>query len=240
MRNLFLATVLASLATGCGGNEDIWLFWTDADGESTSTFSIEENYLNWQESEDEVIDNGGWTYSDSSMATGDLAFGQVVKLAGDNDAVLILDGVAMPGIKSGGVWTFRWTDSSDDMYEASHESGYSYTEHDMQSTEIEVTMEIKGGNASGRVKVTSTDMRHWTESDEWDSTLQNSGDTPVSNYLENTDGNFIENAATDVDCAAAMCELMVTSSNETTRNFTAELTRYSDEDAFSGVQYAGN
>lgn len=240
MRNLLFAALAATLSTGCSGNEEIWLFFTSADSDVTASYDIEENYINWQVAEDPGGPASEWTYTDTTVASDELGFGQIVKVSGDDDAVLILQGVAMPGVKQGGVWTFSWEDFSEDTFTAEHSSGYSYTEVERSATTYTVTMDIKGGTASGMFSIRNESMDHWTESDSWDAAVQNSGDTPVNNYLENTDGNFIENDASSVDCAADPCMLMVTQSSQISTPFTAELTHFTDEDAFAGVQGAGN
>ena len=88
----------------------------------------------------------------------------------------------------------------------------------------------------GRVR--SERVQRWDESDTWDinNVVPVQHDIPQdSTYLESTDGQWLDNQGGSVECQSNPCHLQVTDTFSQVSTFTGERTKYTDEDAFDGV-----
>ncbi|TNE90157.1 MAG: hypothetical protein EP330_08855 [Deltaproteobacteria bacterium] len=240
MRKFLAATLLAAMTAGCGGSEEIWVFYVDPPADPVSTTTIDHNFIGAQPYAGTTT-GGDWTNTTTVTASPGIMFGQIVKVSGDDDVFLIIGDIAIPGQKAGGQYQFSWPDTYTETDREQHVSGYTYEDTTSSTSTTTVTMALSGGTATGTWMNTGTSTRTWTETDTWDiNTVGTSSQMNPSNYIEGTDGSYISNDYTTADCSGNPCRLAVTNTSSQTSNFRAERTKYADEDAFAGVQDASD
>jgi hypothetical protein len=238
MRNALFAATLAALTTGCGGSEEIWVFYISPAADAVNTQTIAHNFNGAQPYAGQT-QTGDWTYTDTTTGSDTIQFGQIVKVAGEDDAFLIMGGTAIPGQKAGGIWTFQWDDNTQDTEREQHTSGYFNEDFSSSTSTTTISMDLSGGTASGTASSQRTQVRRVTESDTWDSGTIGGTNISPSTYLEYPDGGYVSNDPGLADCSAD-CFYEVTNTSNTTNAFTAEKTKYSDEDVMSTVGSASN
>lgn len=238
MRNILFAATIAALSTGCGNSEEIWAFFVDAPTDPEDTMTVTHNFNGAIPIDNGTTTTGDWTdtYTEESDPT--LMFGQIVRTSGEDDAFLIMGGMAIPGIRSGGAWIFEWNDFEQSTDREQHVAGYYTQTVRDDSTTTTLTMNTSGGTAVGTIETVGTGSVTYTESDTWDANTVGrfSSDIPAGTYLEmSSDGSYVDNDYTLTDCTGGECMLQVTSVTDTSSNFRAERTKFSDEDVMNTV-----
>ncbi|MCO4745740.1 MAG: hypothetical protein KC912_13185 [Proteobacteria bacterium] len=239
MRNALFAATMAALTTGCGGSEEIWVFYISPAADPVSEQAIAHNFNGAQPYAGQTT-TGDWTNTMTTTGSDTIQFAQIVKVKGADDAFLIMGGMAIPGQKAGGVFTFSWDDASQETDREQHTTGYFNEDFTSTTSTTTISMDLSGGTAAGTASSQRVQVQRFTESDTWDTnSTGTSSQISPSNYLEYPDGGFVSNDPTLADCSGD-CFYEVTNTTSTTNAFTAEKTKYSDEDVMNTVGGATN
>jgi len=219
---------------GCGGDPTgIWLFQVEAsEGSECETTINNHNFLSVLEGEA----TEAWTLEESSDASSEIFFGQVLENASGGWALVLADRV-LQGTLDSGQWVFSWEHSEDGEGLSSHQSGYVFDHQWNWSTKTKVTMNVEKKRGSGSMDVDISDWEFWRESDAWGEQVGLSvGQIPAGDYMTvnrggGTGGPVVEAASNRrdaPDCEGEECELEVSSDCEDSRGYTS--TRYEVEE----------
>lgn len=225
--------------TGCAGSDGVWLLFVDPLVLSDPTTTVEHDFLGATVREGDTTDPE-WTLDEVYEASEALAFAEIFDVAGEDQKILVADGRVYLGNKSGGLWTFTWTNSEHEGETQTHQSGYSYATDSQDTFETVITLDLSGGTATGTFENTLTTVRSWTESDIWDpdAVRRYSGQIPANTWLEATDGGGVSNAADETDCSADPCFITVTASAVLSAPIAGRRTELSHDD-YDGVDGTG-
>lgn len=242
MRNALIMATLAALATGCGGTEEIWILRISPPADPVNTQTVGHNF-NGAQPIAGTTTTTEWTETNTTVASPSIVFAQIVKVGGgDTDAFLIVDDIAVPGTRSGGLWTFTWNDTYQNTDREQHNAtGYFHETLTDQTSTTSITGEFSGGSfIGGSMTSVSTSTTTWSQTDTWDATTVGyySSYPPASSYLEFPDGTGPSNDYQLSDCAQSPCFLTVTNETSQTSTFTGERTKYTDESVFNAVEDA--
>ena len=222
------------LLVGCGGDPTgIWMFQVDAsEGTECETTIDNHNFLSILEGEA----TEAWTTEESSEASSEVFFGQVI----ENDSggwTLVLADRVLQGTLQSGRWVFTWDHSEEGDSLSSHQSGYVFDHQWNLSAKTKVTMNVEKKRGSGSMNLDTSDWEFWRESDAWGEQVGiTSGQIPAGDYMTvnrggGDTGPVVEAASNRrdaPDCEGQECELEVSSDCEDSRSYTS--TRYEVEE----------
>jgi len=235
--------------TGCtaGQIEGVWMLLLDPAPDTECQDVVSHNFVNGVPLDTEVEDGPDpWTEESSDSRSGSMSFAQIT-WTGDGEALLVMGGQAYPGSESdSGLWTFDWEGSEETYDSAVHGQGYTYTESVQATSTTALTLTFDKGTASGALSESSTSLKAWTETDNWNDSLVGLGvgQIPVGEYLKivnsfnNTEAPAV-NDAIPSDCTNRPCSLTVSSVCDSERAVAATRTGYDDEDAYDLLENYG-
>jgi len=244
MRPLTTWALVAALLTGCSQNnkEQVWFITAEASDDPVVDVLVTHNFTSG------VMMDGfdtDWVVTDEVSTSDSLFVAQFVELDGDEEfgALLIIDGVAYPGVEDDdGGWEFTWEAFDNSQDNEVHDAGYFFnTLFDGSSeTTISWSVDKKTKIASGSIEMSSNETTIWTESDNFDQAIVGIyPQIPIFNYLIDEYGYPIENAPGADDCTTDPCTLQSVETLSLEFDFTAVQTDYADEDVFNAVDDAG-
>ena len=242
---LALALVtLPLLALGCAAAPSdlsgIWYFVWEATGPANCSEELDENYVDGAIPAPEDPPEDPWTWTEDVERSSGSFFGQVVMLEGGG-ALLVVGAEVLEGARDGMDWVFAWDAFEESEAGQEHEAGYRYTESERVSVSTTLRMTVIDTAATGTMRTVQGGEQAWTETDEWDPALTDVVYSQIDSgsYLVDADGLPVENVPTAVDCQGANCVLRFITTCTTTAPFDATLTQFEAEDAYEGVQDAG-
>lgn len=233
-----LVVVAVGLSAGCGRGSGIWfLDVSPATDFVCDQGAVVHNFTGAQEPNPGTFTDP-WTYEMEDTQSHALGFAQFVDTK-DGQRILILDGSAFPGTKSGGEWTFSWDAKEDYLETREHESGYEYTDRETYTQTDTIVVDFKGSTATGTWTTSMVDKQEWTESDTWDAALIGigGGQIPAAGYLVDAAQVAVFNDSDTTNCSGNPCTLSITTSCN--QNSTFEATSLKDGEAFDGLDDAG-
>lgn len=244
-----LLSVLASLS-GCTAQqvEGVWMFMLDPLADSTCQEALSHNFTNAVSIDGDEEEEGinPWTEEESSSSSGSLAFAQIT-YSGDDAALLVMGGQAFPGVLTAtGTWLFTWEGRDDSNDYLGHTQGYSYTESNQATSTTTLTLTFDKDTVSGDLQESSTSLKTWTESDNWNDNLVGlgTGQIPASEYLLvvnpiNNKETAATNEALSEDCDNEPCSLSLSNACDSARAVAGTRTGYDDEDAYDLLEGYG-
>jgi hypothetical protein len=219
---------------GCGGNPTgIWLFQVEAsEGIECETTIDNHNFLNVLDGEN----SEAWTIEESSDASSEIFFGQVLENESGGWALVLADRV-LQGTLESGRWVFSWEHNEEGSGLSSHQSGYAFEHQWNQSSKTRVTRTVEKKRGSGSISLDTSDWQFWRETDAWGEQVGlSSGQIPAGDYLLVNRGGGEGGPAVEAasnrrdapDCEGQECELEVSSDCDESQSYMA--TRYEVEE----------
>ena len=234
---LTIGTVALGL-TACGSNgiEGIWVISLDADSTYDYEYDCSENF-----NDAACPSEGGgveseWTFVEEYESSPGLMMAEIVG-GPRGEAFMFMADQVVPGVKDD-LWTFEFDSYEDDTTTSTHDSGYSFTEREYDSSKVTITFDGDlGGHAVGVIMDAHESTVRWLESDTWSTDdVGGWGQIPASSYLEG-DGSY--NSDDEDECEGDRCNIELTQVVTSWTTFTASRTELSEGDDFTAVEHDG-
>ncbi len=231
---------LALSACGSNGIEGIWVISLNAETSLEAEYDCSENFTDAAcPVEGEVVESE-WTVTEEYESSPGLIMAEIVG-GPRGEAFMFIGDQVVPGLKDG-VWNFEFDSFADETITTNHESGYSFSQRDYDSTKVTITFNADlGGHAEGVFRGTNETILSYQESDTWNAwdeggTGFSGGQLPASSYLEG-EGN--SNVDDESNCAADSCELEFTEVSTSATGFIASRTELKEGDDFTAIEHDG-
>jgi len=246
---MFPSIALMAALTGCTASqvEGVWMLFLDPAPELECQDVVSHNFINATTLDADSGDGiDPWTEDGSEARSGSVSFAQIT-YTGDGEALLVMGGQAFPGRETdGGPWIFDWEGMEQQRDSLSHAQGYDYAESNEATSTTALTLTFEKGTASGTLTESSTSLKTWTESDNWNDNLigLGAGQIPADAWLKvvnliNDDETPASNTPISEDCTSEPCSLTVSSVCDSQRAVAATRTGYEDEDAYDLLENYG-
>lgn len=248
-QNPTLLMAALALLSGCSGANGVWMLELAAPQQAEECVD-EPTDWNLNGAQSSVGDPpSDWTVDDSQNLSNSIVFAQIIETSNTN-AIMIWDETALPSVEGskGKAWTFEWTGSTQDVYDASHVFGYRCLEDVTNSFTLTVDVTLDGDFLTGNVAVKDDRVAKYEESDRWtnDSSGPQQCTIPWGDFLEVLAGGGpkatyqpASNGQDKLDCASDPCTMKV--EHHCTENYEMVGTRsgYNEQDAYDNVDQAG-
>jgi len=233
-----LLTLFALGAAACGpGNDAVWLFTFGEAAITARSFTCNENFLAAECPEDSDPEPGPWTFTGSATESPGAAVGPIIDAPGGQKMLVIFDEVFI-GERDSGTWRFTWEnfEQGDDLL--AHESGYQLgTEFDLRRETV-FSLDLKGGEATGRAIVQTTSSERVFESDGWLTEEVGFSFGQIGDYAPIWLDGDMTNWNDEAECSSSLCEISVTESS-TVEIPLSGLRTGEDGRSFDGLSRAG-
>ena len=246
--------LVAVAAAGCKRDGSMWLLRVEFEEETDTgcEAALTENFTEAHEPEGDTGEDTGFEPPQLTVTS---VFEQsdgavMAQITGGKEPVLVIGDQLWVGEADGSTTTFRW-DSEASSTTTESGLGYNFVVNYAATIAEVIKLDFQGNEATGTFKTTQSSNQSWSETDEWDPLDVGvyGGQMPVWAYLV-VDGKHgpmsATNTAEEIECAAANCELALTSSCEATWKLTATELDAEDNDSIDeayrspGVWWGGD
>ncbi len=244
MMRLSIALLGLGSTTACIGGtnplEGVWVFFVDADYDTTSDSDCSENYNDADCPASISDEDSPWTFESTEEQDTDTFVAQIVGIGG-GQAIMFVNDLILTGEKNdSGNWLFIYEDFQNVDNNSSHEAGYSFKQSEESSDVLSFSLEQKRGSFTGSMELTSQATMSWSESDVWNSAEvgMSSSQIPANSYLS-SEGMFGNNPVA-ADCSEGLCGLSISGSSQMVIGVTAERTDVKNEGDLDALEDDGD